>query len=174
MTEHPADPPPVGPPPPCPSRVSTCLWFDRQAEEAVAFYVSLLPNSRTLFEQRYGDWGPGPVGAISFLAFELDRTLYQAMNGRPGGAFSEAASIFVRCQDQAEIDRLWNALGDGGKTMQCGWLVDRFGVSWQIVPARIGELLMKGDAPRSDRMMGALMAMEKIDIEALDRAYHAN
>ena len=158
----------------CPPRVSTCLWFEDEAEEAVAFYVSLLPNSRILFEQRYGDWGPGPVGKVSFLAFELDGTLYQAMNGRPGGPFTEAASIFVRCDDQPEIDRLWDALLEGGQALQCGWLKDRFGMSWQIVPGLIGELLMKGDDARSDRLMQALMGMARIDVAALDRAYHSS
>jgi predicted 3-demethylubiquinone-9 3-methyltransferase (glyoxalase superfamily) len=155
-------------------KVSTCFWFDRQAEAAAEFYVSLLPNSRITSVSRYGKDAPMPEGTALMVTFELGGTGFMALNGGPHLQLSEAASLVVQCDDQAEIDRLWDALlVDGGKEQQCGWLKDRYGMSWQIVPAKLGTL-MQGDPERSRRVMSTLLQMVKLDLPALEAAYNGS
>ncbi len=150
--------------------ITPCLWFDDQAEEAAAFYVSLFPNSRITDVSRYGEAGPRPAGMAMMVNFQLAGQDFQALNGGPEFAFTEAISMTVRCETQEEIDRLWERLlAGGGEEVQCGWLKDRYGLSWQIVPAALGEL-MQGDAKKSQRVMAALLQMKKLDIKALQEA----
>ncbi len=148
------------------SRITPFLWFDRNAEEAVAFYVSVFPNSRRTGELRASVDVPGaPAGGVLTVSFELEGLRFTALNGGPQVLFNQAVSFVVTCQDQAEIDRYWSLLtADGGKEIACGWLVDKFGLSWQIVPARIAELLQHPSA------MQAMMGMKKLDIAELERA----
>ena len=154
-------------------RVSTCLWFDRQAEEAVTFYTSLLPNSRITALSRYGEGAPLPAGTALTVLFELDGTEYMALNGGPVFTLSEAVSIVVSCEDQAEIDRLWSALtADGGRESRCGWLKDRFGLSWQIVPKRLGEMMSSDNNAGKGRIFAAFMKMSKLDIAELEAAFN--
>jgi len=153
-------------------RVSTCLWFDREAEEAARFYTSLLPNSRITGVSRYGKGAPMPEGTPLVVNFTLDGTEFMGLNGGPHFKFTEAASLVVKCDTQDEIERLWEALtGDGGKEVQCFWLKDRYGLSWQIVPARIGEWMNSADPVAASRVMAVIMAAVKPDIAALDEAY---
>jgi predicted 3-demethylubiquinone-9 3-methyltransferase (glyoxalase superfamily) len=146
------------------SRVTPFLWFDNNAEEAVAFYLSIFPNSRRLSELRNTGDAPGPKGGILTLSFELDGQRFTALNGGPAFKFNEAVSFVVTCNTQDEIDYYWSKLTDGGSEVQCGWLKDKFGLSWQIVPARIGELL------KTSKAMQAMMKMKKLDIAELERA----
>ena len=153
-------------------RVSTCLWFDRQAEEAVTFYVSLIPNSRITGLSRYGEGAPLPAGTALTVTFELDGTEYMALNGGPMFSLSEAVSLVVYCEDQAEVDRLWSALtADGGKESRCCWLKDRFCLSWQIVPSRLRDMMTSSDGAAKSRAFGALMQMGKPDIARLEAAF---
>lgn len=153
------------------SRISPFLWFDTQAEEAAEFYVSLFPNSRITSVSRYPDGGPMPAGLAMSVSFELDGLEIQALNAGPQFPFTEAISFFTRADTQDEIDRLWDALtSNGGQPSQCGWLKDRFGLSWQIVPPALGELLGSPDPAAAGRVMGAMMGMTKIDIAALRAA----
>jgi predicted 3-demethylubiquinone-9 3-methyltransferase (glyoxalase superfamily) len=153
-------------------KVSTCFWFDREAEDAAKLYVSLFDNSRILRVSRYGKGAPMPEGTVLTVDFELAGTKFMALNGGPHYKLNEAASIMVQCESQAEIDRLWNALlAGGGREQQCGWLKDRYGLSWQIVPARLGEMMQDPDAAKSSRVMAALMKMVKLDIGKLEAAY---
>ena len=151
-------------------KVSTCLWFDSNGEEAVKFYTSLIEGSHINHISRYGKNGRMAEGLAMVVIFDLAGTPYMALNGGPVYKQSPAASIVVQCATQAEIDRLWAALADGGKEMMCGWLTDRFGVSWQINYARMGELMSNPDPAVSGRVMAAMMKMVKIDIAALDAA----
>ena len=148
------------------SRITPFLWFDANAEAAVDFYMSVFPNSRKLNELRMNaDGGPMPKGSVLTIAFELDGATFTAMNGGPGHSFTDAISFVVRCESQAEIDAYWSKLtADGGKEIQCGWLKDKFGLSWQVVPANIGELL------KGPKAMQALMGMKKLVIAELERA----
>jgi predicted 3-demethylubiquinone-9 3-methyltransferase (glyoxalase superfamily) len=151
-------------------KVSTCLWFDTQAEEAAALYVSLLEGSRITGTMRYGKGAPMPEGTAMTVHFELAGTPFTALNGGPVFKFSEASSMVVRCDDQAEIDRLWDALtANGGQASRCGWLKDRYGLSWQIIPAQLPALL-GGDAATASRAMTAMMTMGKLDIAKLEAA----
>lgn len=153
------------------SRISTCLWFNDDGEEAANFYVSLFPNSRVVSVTRYGEGAPMPKGTAMLTRFELDGVPFGALNGGPMFQQSEAASIVVTCADQKEIDRLWSTLtAQGGKPSQCGWLKDRFGVSWQIIPALLGPLLEEGDEAKIGRAMAAIMPMSKIDIAGIENA----
>jgi predicted 3-demethylubiquinone-9 3-methyltransferase (glyoxalase superfamily) len=152
-------------------KISTCLWFDRDGEHAANFYVSLFANSRVTKVSRYGEGAPLPAGTAMMTTFELGGVPYMALNGGPMFALSEAVSIVAQCDDQAEIDRLWSALtADGGRESRCGWLKDRFGLSWQIVPRRLGELMAGGDRAASGRVFAAMMKMAKFDIATLDAA----
>lgn len=148
-----------------------CLWFDTQAEEAANFYVSVFPDSKVTRVDYYGDAGPRPAGSVITAEFELDGKPFVALNGGPEFTFDEAVSLRVLCKDQAEVDHYWSALtADGGEESQCGWLKDRFGFSWQIVPTRLTELLRDPDPGRSGRAMQAMLRMRKIVIADLEAA----
>jgi len=148
------------------------LWFDNQVEEAIIFYVSIFKHAKVHRVARFGDAGPGPKGAVMLASFELAGLEFTALNGGPRYKFNEAISFVVACDRQEEIDELWDRLPEGGgATGQNGWLKDRFGVSWQIVPSTLGPMLADPDAGRTTRVMEALLAMSKLDIDALQRAY---
>jgi len=149
--------------------ITPFLWFDREAEDAAKFYVALFDNSRITHVSRYGDAGPGPKGSVMLVAFELEGRRFNALNGGSHYRLSEAFSLMVNCTEQADIDRLWDALGEGGSYNVCGWLKDRFGLSWQVNYAGLPDLLT-GDPARSARVMSAMMAMRKPDIRALEDA----
>jgi predicted 3-demethylubiquinone-9 3-methyltransferase (glyoxalase superfamily) len=150
--------------------ITTCLWFDTQGEEAAEFYTSIFPNSRIVDVLRHGPAGPGPEGTVLTVDFELDGTRFVALNGGPQFTFSEAISFQVFCDDQDQVDAFWNGLSEGGEKGPCGWLKDRFGVSWQIIPRALPKLLADPDAAKSQRVMEAMMSMEKLEIDALERA----
>lgn len=153
-------------------RISTCLWFNDKGEEAASFYVSLLPNSRIVHVSRYGPGQPLPEGTAMLTRFELEGVSFAALNGGPMFPLSEAVSLVVTCDTQAEIDRLWNALiADGGAESMCGWCKDRFGLSWQIIPSQLDAWMSSGDGEGIGRMFGTLMQMRKIDLAALDAAF---
>jgi predicted 3-demethylubiquinone-9 3-methyltransferase (glyoxalase superfamily) len=154
-------------------KVSPFLWFDSAAEEAALFYVSIFPNSSITSVSRFGDGAPGQAGSVFGVDFVLDGVQMQAINGAPDDVrFSDALSLFVRAETQPEIDDLWEKLtADGGEPGRCGWLKDRFGVSWQIVPPTLGELISGPDPERAGRAMQAMMGMTKLDIAALRAAY---
>jgi predicted 3-demethylubiquinone-9 3-methyltransferase (glyoxalase superfamily) len=153
-------------------KISPCLWFDGQAEDAANFYVSVFPNSRTLGVTRNGDSGPGPKGSALVVSFELDGQTFTGLNGGPHFKFSEATSFIIDCADQAEVDHYWAKLTEGGgEPGRCAWLKDKFGVTWQVVPRRLVELLQDPDAQKSGRVMQAMLKMSKIEIAALEDAY---
>jgi predicted 3-demethylubiquinone-9 3-methyltransferase (glyoxalase superfamily) len=151
-------------------KISTCLWFDGQAEEAAKFYTSIFKNGKIGQTMRTSEAGPGPKGSVLTVTFELEGQAFMALNGGPKFKFTPAISMVVRCKMQEEIDELWAKLSAGGQEVQCGWLTDKFGVSWQIVPSELGELLGGGDSKKSARVMKALLQMIKLDINALRRA----
>jgi predicted 3-demethylubiquinone-9 3-methyltransferase (glyoxalase superfamily) len=152
--------------------ITPCLWFDDQGEEAAEFYTGLFPDSRITDVSRYGSAGPGPEGQAMTVSFELNGRPFLALNGgaSPGYKFSEAISFQVFCDSQDEVDRYWDAFTEGGEEGPCGWCKDRFGVSWQVVPNRLLELLQDPDRERSSRAMTAMLAMRKIDVAALEAA----
>lgn len=153
-------------------KITPYLWFDGNAEEAMNFYVSLFENSRVLDVTSYGDAGPGPKGQIMLGTFQLAGQPFIALNGGPQFKFTEAISLFVNCDDQQEVDRLWTQLtSGGGAPSQCGWLKDRFGLSWQIIPTALPRLLSDTDPEKSRRVMEAMLQMTKIDIGKLQEAY---
>jgi predicted 3-demethylubiquinone-9 3-methyltransferase (glyoxalase superfamily) len=158
-------------------RITPCLWFDDQAEEAVAFYTGIFPNSRILQTLRYGHAGfeihGRPPGSVMTVAFELDGQPFTALNGGPVFKFNEAVSLQINCATQVEMDYYWDKLGAGGDeaAQQCGWLKDRFGVSWQIEPVLLQELLARAEPEQFERVMLALLEMRKLDLAALQRAY---
>jgi predicted 3-demethylubiquinone-9 3-methyltransferase (glyoxalase superfamily) len=156
---------------PIKQRISPCLWFDNQAEEAANFYVSTFKNSKITAVSRYGEGGPGPKGSVMVVGFELDGQSFTALNGGPMFKFTEAISMIVHCETQAEVDYYWEKLSAGGQPGRCAWLKDKFGVSWQIVPTALIELLKDKDAAKSARVMKAMLQMNKIDIAGLQRAY---
>ncbi len=151
-------------------KISPCLWFDNQAEEAAKFYVSIFKNSKITGISYYGEAGPGPKGSVMVVTFQLNGEDFMGLNGGPIFKFTEAVSLVVKCEDQKEIDDYWEKLSAGGKPGVCGWLKDKYGLSWQIVPAKIGELLQGGQS-KSNRVMAEVMKMTKIDIAALERAF---
>jgi len=152
-------------------KITTFLTFDGRAEEAVGLYTSVFSDSRIVSERRYGPVGPGPEGSLMTATFELAGQTFMALNGGPSFGFSQGISLFVDCEDQAEVDRLWDALtADGGEPGPCGWLTDRFGVSWQIIPRALGELLGDPDPEKAGRAMEAMLGMSKIEVEGLRRA----
>jgi predicted 3-demethylubiquinone-9 3-methyltransferase (glyoxalase superfamily) len=154
-------------------KITTCLWFDTQGEEAAEFYCSVIPNSKVLGVERYGEAGPGPAGTAMTVSFELDGRPFVALNGGPEFTFNEAVSLQISCQDQEEVDYFWNTLVDGGEESMCGWLKDRYGFSWQVVPSALPELLGDPDPDRAQRAMKAMLSMRKIDVEALRQAADA-
>ena len=151
-------------------KIRPFLWYDTQAEEAAKFYTSIFKNSRIGKATRYGDAGPGPKGSVMVIEFELEGTEFVALNGGPHFKFTEAISLTVDCKSQAEVDDLWERLSAGGSKSQCGWLKDKYGLSWQIVPSVLVELLSDPDPKRSKRVMEAMMQMTKIDIAKLQLA----
>jgi predicted 3-demethylubiquinone-9 3-methyltransferase (glyoxalase superfamily) len=151
-------------------KITPFLWFDNDAEEAVELYTSVFKNAKVHSVQRYGAGGPGKEGSVMTIHFELEGQELIALNGGPHFKHSEAFSLSVDCKSQAEVDELWARLSAGGQPGQCGWLKDRFGLSWQIVPSRLVELLGDKDRAKAARVMGAMMKMHKIDIAALERA----
>ncbi len=152
-------------------KIVTFLTFDDQAEEAVNFYVSTFKDSKVLSMSRYGEGGPMPAGTVIGASFLLNGQEFAALNGGPHFTFAEGISLFVNCETQDEVDELWETLSKGGEKGQCGWLKDKYGVSWQIVPTALGRLLQDEDPQKSQNVMQAMMQMTKIDIEALQRAY---
>jgi predicted 3-demethylubiquinone-9 3-methyltransferase (glyoxalase superfamily) len=151
-------------------RVSTFLWFDDQAEEAANFYTSIFKNSKIKNISRYGEAGPRPKGSVLVVNFELDGRSFQALNGGPMFKFTEAISLVVNCETQEEVDYYWEKLTQGGQESQCGWLKDKFGLSWQVVPTALGKLISNPDKEKANRVMQALMKMVKIDIKTLEDA----
>ncbi len=151
-------------------KITPCLWFDTEAEEAAGFYTSVFKNSRILDVSRYGEAGPRPAGSVMTVSFELDGQGFVALNGGPDFTFTEAVSFQVNCATQEEVDDFWNNLSEGGEEGPCGWLKDKYGLSWQIVPTALSELLNDPDPEKSQRAMKAMLEMRKIDIAALKRA----
>lgn len=152
-------------------KITPFLWFDTQAEEAARFYVSVFSNSRILKMVRYGEAGPGPTGSVMTVTFELNGVPFTALNGGPLFHFSEAISFVVNCQSQPEVDTLWKKLAAGGEPGRCGWLKDKYGVSWQVVPTVLPVLLSDPDAAKAQRTMQAMLKMDKLDIAALEKAH---
>jgi len=152
-------------------KITPFLWFNDQAEEAMNFYTAIFKNSKISSVSRYGEGGPGPQGSVMTATFELDGQEFMALNGGPLFTFTEAISLFVNCETQAEVDELWGKLTEGGEESRCGWLKDKFGLSWQIVPSVLGELLNDPDAEKAGRVMNAMLQMKKIDIAGLRAAY---
>jgi predicted 3-demethylubiquinone-9 3-methyltransferase (glyoxalase superfamily) len=150
------------------------LWFDGNAEEAMNFYLSVFPNSKALSVSRYGDAGPGPKGSVLTVAFELNGQQFVGINGGPHYKFTPAVSFSVFCDTQQEVDSLWEKLLEGGAPSQCGWLTDKFGLSWQIVPKILPEYLGSGNPERANRVMAAMLKMVKLDIATLTAAYEAH
>jgi predicted 3-demethylubiquinone-9 3-methyltransferase (glyoxalase superfamily) len=150
-------------------RITPFLWFDKEAEEAADCYISIFKNSRITGVSRYGEAGPGPKGSVMTVAFELDGQALVALNGGPLFKFTEAISMVVNCETQAEVDHYWDRLSAGGQPGRCGWLKDRFGMSWQVVPTALVEMVQ--DTAKSPGVMAALMQMDKLDIEQLQQAY---
>ena len=155
-------------------KITPFLWFDDKAEEAMNFYVSIFKNSKVGSVTRYGDAGPGPKGMVMSATFQLDGQDFFALNGGPLFKFTEAISFFVNCDTQEEVDELWEKLmAGGGSPQRCGWLKDKYGLSWQIIPKALGEMLGDKDPQKSQRVMQAMLQMNKIDIQRLKEAYAA-
>jgi predicted 3-demethylubiquinone-9 3-methyltransferase (glyoxalase superfamily) len=152
-------------------KIVPSLWFDTQAEEAAKFYVSIFEDSKITSVTRYGSAGPRPEGMVMTVDFQLAGQDFNAINGGPDFKFTEATSLLVNCQTQDEVDDLWQKLGDGGEPGPCGWLKDRYGLSWQVVPVALGEMLSDPDPARSQRVLAAMLQMSKIDLAELRRAY---
>src|ERR1700676_5435186 len=150
-------------------KITPFLWFDGNAEEAANYYISIFKNSKMGRISRFGDAGPGPKGSVMSVTFQIEGQEFMALNGGPQFKFSPAISFFVNCKTQEEVDELWEKLSAGGKTERCGWLTDKFGLSWQIIPTILGELLHDKDPEESQRVMKAMLQMDKIDIAALKR-----
>jgi predicted 3-demethylubiquinone-9 3-methyltransferase (glyoxalase superfamily) len=146
------------------------LWFDNNAEEAMHFYVSVFKNSKVIGVTRWGEGGPGPKGTVMSVKFQLDGQDFFALNGGPQFKFSPAVSFFVNCETQQDVDELWDKLSEGGEKQRCGWLKDKYGLSWQIVPSVLGKLLQDKDAAKSKRVLDAMLQMDKIDIDRLKQA----
>jgi len=154
-------------------KITPFLWFDNQAEEAANYYVSVFRNSKITRTARYGDAGPGPKGSVMTVEFELDGNQFIALNGGPHYQITPAVSFVVNCKDQADVDYYWDKLTVGGMPVQCGWLTDKFGVSWQVVPTRLSELLVDPDKAKAQRVMAAMMKMVKLDVPTLEQAARA-
>jgi predicted 3-demethylubiquinone-9 3-methyltransferase (glyoxalase superfamily) len=152
-------------------KITPFLWFDNQAEEAMNFYTSIFKNSKIGAVSRYGEAGPGPKGSVMTASFELDGQRFTALNGGPYFKFTEAISLYVDCETQEEVDYFWSKLSEGGQIQRCGWLKDKFGVSWQIIPSALQKLMGDPDRARANRVMQAMLQMKKIDIAKLKQAY---
>ena len=151
-------------------KITPCLWFDTEGEEAAKFYTSVFPNSRIVEVTRYGSAGPRAEGLVMTVTFELDGQMFTALNGGPDFTFDEAISFEVSCESQEEVDSYWKTLSEGGEEGPCGWLKDRFGVSWQIIPTVLPRLLADPDQEKAQRVMAAMLKMRKIEIDELERA----
>jgi predicted 3-demethylubiquinone-9 3-methyltransferase (glyoxalase superfamily) len=151
-------------------KITPCLWFDTEGEEAAKFYTSVFPNSRIVEVTRYGSAGPRREGLVMTVTFELDGHMFTALNGGPDFTFDEAISFEVGCESQEEVDSYWRTLSEGGEEGPCGWLKDRFGVSWQIIPTALPRLLADPDREKAQRVMAAMLQMKKIEIDELERA----
>lgn len=154
-------------------RIVPFLWFDDKAEEAASLYTSIFKNSRIISVRRYGKAGPGPEGSVMSVTFELEGQEFYALNGGPHFKFTPAISLFVNCETQQEVDELWDKLSAGGRKDRCGWLQDKFGLSWQIIPKALGELMGDPDPEKSARVMKAMLQMDKIDVKKLEEAHKA-
>lgn len=152
-------------------KITPCLWFDNNAEEAVNFYISIFKNSKVLSVTRYGEAGPGPAGTVLTVAFQLEGQEFVALNGGPHFKFTEAISLSVDCNTQEEIDEMWEKLSEGGEESQCGWLKDKYGLSWQVTPSILVEMLQDENPEKAKRVMEAMLKVVKIDIETLKQAY---
>ncbi len=152
-------------------KITTFLWFDDKAEEAANFYVSLFKNSKIETVARYGDAGPGPKGTVMVVTFQLEGQQFTALNGGPQFTFTPAISLFVNCETQEEVDELWEKLSAGGRKDRCGWLQDKYGLSWQVIPTVLGKLMSDPDPGKSARVVKAMLQMDKIDIKRLQEAY---
>jgi len=152
-------------------KIAPCLWFDGKAEEAAQYYVSIFKNSRITRITRWGDAGPGPKGSVLTVLFQLEGEDFMALNGGPQFKFTPAISLMVDCKTQGEVDTLWDKLSEGGEKVECGWVTDKFGVSWQVVPTVLMDMIADKDSKRADRVMAAMMKMKKLDIAELKRAY---
>lgn len=152
-------------------KIVTYLWFEKNAEEAAQHYTSIFKNSKILSVSRYGDAGPGPKGMAMVVNFQLDGQEFIALNGGPQFKFTEAISLLVNCETQTEVDELWRKLSAGGEESQCGWLKDKFGLSWQIIPTALGKMLSDKDPKKAGRVMQAMLQMRKIELPKLERAY---
>jgi predicted 3-demethylubiquinone-9 3-methyltransferase (glyoxalase superfamily) len=152
-------------------KITPFLWFDGKAEEAMNFYVSIFKNSKVGRVTRYGDAGPGPKGSVMSATFQIEGQEFFALNGGPQFQFTPAISLFVNCETQQEVDELWENLSADGKKERCGWLRDKYGVSWQIIPTALGEMLGDKDPAKANRVMRAMLQMDKIDIKGLEQAY---
>ena len=152
-------------------KITPFLWFNNDAEEAMNFYVSIFKNSKVGNVTRYGDAGPGPKGTVMSATFQLEGQEFYALNGGPMFSFTPAISLFVNCETQQEVDELWEKLSQGGQTQPCGWLQDRYGLSWQIIPTVLGRMLQDKDPAKANRVMKAMLQMTKIDIARLKQAY---
>ena len=151
-------------------KITPCLWFDTEGEEAAGFYTSVFPNSRIVEVTRYGKAGPRPEGTVMTVSFDLDGQRFVALNGGPDFRFNEAISFQVSCETQEEVDRFWSTLSEGGEEGPCGWLKDKFGVSWQIIPTALFRLIGDPDQEKAQRAMAAMLSMKKIEIDVLERA----
>jgi predicted 3-demethylubiquinone-9 3-methyltransferase (glyoxalase superfamily) len=152
-------------------KITPFLWFDGQAEDAANFYVSIFENAKILSVSRYGETAPGETGTVMTVSFELDGQQFVALNGGPEYKFSPAISFSIECRDQQEVDHFWNRLSEGGRTSQCGWLNDKFGITWQVVPSVLPELLQSDDDAKAEAAMKAMLQMTKLDIKELQDAY---
>jgi predicted 3-demethylubiquinone-9 3-methyltransferase (glyoxalase superfamily) len=152
-------------------KITTCLWFDNNAEEAINFYLSIFKDAKLVSVLRNGDQGPGPKGTLLAASFQIEGQQIEVINGGPMFKLSEAVSLVVKCATQEEVDTYWDKLGSGGQYQQCGWLKDRFGLSWQIVPSVLYEMLQDPDPRKAERAMQAMLKMEKLDIATLKQAY---
>ena len=152
-------------------KITPFLWFDDKAEDAANFYVSIFKNSKIENVSRYGDAGPGPKGSVMIVQFQLEGQRFTALNGGPVFHFTPAISLLVDCQTQEEVDDLWQELSAGGRPDRCGWLTDKYGLSWQIIPAALGKLMSDPDPEKSKRVMQAMLQMDKIDIKRLEQAH---
>ena len=152
-------------------KITPFLWFNDKAEEAMNFYVSVFKNSKVVRVSRYGEGGPGPKGTVMSATFQLEDQEFYALNGGPQFSFTPAISFFVNCETQQEVDELWETLAEGGKKERCGWLKDKYGLSWQIIPSALGRMLGDKDPQKAGRVIQAMLQMDKIDIGGLQRAY---
>ena len=152
-------------------KITTFLWFDNQAEEAMNFYTSIFKNSKIKNIARYGEAGPGPKGSVMIGTFQIEGQDFMALNGGPVFSFTPAISLYVNCETQEEVDELWEKLSASGEKSRCGWLKDKYGLSWQIIPTALGEMMQDKDPAKSQRVMKAMLQMDKIDIKTLRQAY---